>query len=146
MQIYKKVHGVFSRAIVFRLNCNVSQSIKTYKILVLSNEDLLVAVDLKISIRTIDYLEELVEAFYLSNRDLLEVDIGRIAQDLGEEVNSFNLIEQMELLALTLSRPSISVLVDPLQEESLIRVEVWLLYEESPETVNVFTTQSYSML
>jgi hypothetical protein len=41
----------------------------------------------------IDYFEEFMEALDLADRDLAEVTIGRVAENLGEEVDAFILIK-----------------------------------------------------
>ena len=59
----------------------------------------------------------------------MEVDIGWVAEDLCKEMLSFLVIEQIDLLLLILAYLDLSVFIDPLQEETLIRIEIGLLNE-----------------
>lgn len=68
----------------------------------------------------IDHSEELMEALDLSDLNLLEVNKSRVAEDLSEEVLPFLIIEKEDLSAVVLSGSVIAVLVDPLEEESLV--------------------------
>lgn len=61
----------------------------------------------------IDDLEELVEALHLPNGHPLEVDIGRIAENLREEVLPFIFVEE-EVLSFIVGAAKLSMLVDPL--------------------------------
>jgi len=88
-----------------------------------------------------------VEALDLADRDLAEVSIGRVAEYLCEEVDALLLIEQVILLALSIGiRTSVSVLVDPFKEKSLVHHKVRLLHKHLPETINVLGTQGYLVL
>lgn len=55
----------------------------------------------------------------------------------------FNVIEEEDLMSVTVhvdTSLDLSVLVDPLKEESLVRVENRLLDEQLPKTVDVVST------
>ena len=79
-----------------------------------------------------------MEAFDLADRDLSEVAIGWVAENLGEEVDSLFLIKQVVLSSLSIgSCTTVSVLVYPFQEKRLVHHKVGLLYEHLPETINI---------
>lgn len=82
-----------------------------------------------------------MEALDLSDLNLLEVNKSRVAEDLSEEVLPFLIIEKEDLSAVVLSGSVIAVLVDPLEEESLVWVEVWLLHKCLPQVVDVVGSQ-----
>ena len=88
----------------------------------------------------IDNFEEFVETFDLAYRDFLEVDIGWATKDLSEEMSLFFIIEEKDLLDAILYSLNFSLLIDPFQEEALIRVKVRLLNEYSPKLINVLGT------
>jgi hypothetical protein len=80
------------------------------------------------TLRFVDELEEFVEGFSLTWGDLLEVNISTVAQDLCEEMIALLIIEQMVLRVVT----NLTMLVNPLQKQSLVSIEVWLLHKQGP--------------
>lgn len=87
---------------------------------------------LKIAKFLIDYLKELVETFDLTNGYFRKVNISWVAKYLCEEILPFFFIKQEQILLLVSTYSNLSMLVDPLEEETLIGVEVWLLHKQLP--------------
>lgn len=94
------------------------------------------------SFRLVDKLEVLVEGLGLARGGLLEVDVGAIAENLREEVVALLVVEQVVLRMVA----HFTVLVNPLEEEILVCIEVWLLHEQGPKAVDVFNAQGYIMI
>ncbi len=59
-------------------------------------------------------LEEFVEALNLADWDLWEINVSRVAQNLGKEVPSLNIIEEVDLMLFECADSNFSVFVDPL--------------------------------
>jgi hypothetical protein len=93
-------------------------------------------------LRFVDQLEEFVEGFGLPRRYLLEINVSAIAKNLSEEMETLLFIEQIVFRVVA----SLTVLINPLQEKSLVRVEVRLLNKQGPQTVDVFNAESYLLI
>jgi hypothetical protein len=113
VQVDKQIHRLISRSFVLGLYSDAAQGLQAYQLVVFGDMELLVGLLVKEALVAIDDLEELVEALHLPDRDFLEVDIGRIAENLREEVLSFIFVEE-EVLSFIVGPTGLSMLVDPL--------------------------------
>jgi hypothetical protein len=100
---------------------------------------------LDMALLSVDNLEELMEALDLADRDLLEIDVGGVAQDLLEEVFTLLIVEQ-EVFSFFVCAHDLPRFVDPLQEQILVSVEVWLMHEQLPQSVDVFGPKGHFFL
>ena len=79
-----------------------------------------------------------METFNLADRDFPEVSISRVAKDLGEEVDSLFLVEELILSPLSIADcTTLPVLVYPFEEQGLIYAKIRLLYKHLPKTINI---------
>jgi len=104
------------------------------------NHSLLIAINKPL--RFVNQLEEFVEGFGLPRRYLLEINVCAIAKDLGEEMETLLFIEQIVFRVVA----RLTILVNPLQKKSLVRVEVRLLNKQGPQAVDVFNAESYLLI
>jgi len=92
VKVNKEVHGLLSRSLVLCLNRDTLEGLKTHQLPVIPHKHSFAKL-LNKALLTVDDLKEFVEAFNLSDRYPLEVNVCGAAQYLSEEVLSLHIVE-----------------------------------------------------